>query len=616
MKMPLSPEKEEEKAAVLRKAKPHFSGITKCETAIYGKLVSGIRQQGLDAELRSTADVEQRARILGRLRVMKADLEETKSTLKEVTAELYALDPKGNMTRTRPGETTKVYNYDDNLEFDSNRIADLFDTINMALVSPSPQPVTSPAPPVPKVCKPVSDLKPDTLYTTTSRVGFNTWKRSYKAYFDASGMGNVSVGTQQSFLFSCLDTNVSTRLEAVITHEVTPVFATSGDSCMAMLDKIWDELYPLFNLRLDFQACKQTKDEQFSSFINRLWEQFRVAKMSNKECSDKTRLMVHAIEACSDRALQKKLTEVAAAESFDYDKLIEAIQVYETSSTMNARLANVPQVCQVAQKSSPNEKLANGTRAAMNDLHQQGRCTSCGEVGHISRNCIFVIDRIRCNNCDKIGHSYKVCYTPTLPRSRREERSPSPPPRVRMVEPSNSYSSGDSGSLPSIRDRPPTPVMTIGPTSQLVFPPNYVYGVNHESDCSSRQSSVLPSVMLQQPEFLPDKQQQDEIAVGQDNGETSETFYLEGLFDSMSVESGVFSTTPAERCQGQSFPSSDIMPAVECKMSHVKPKTHSTSGHFTPALQISQNNSMLCSGYCESLSQQKDHEWPPSDDPD
>ncbi|XP_065315439.1 uncharacterized protein LOC135924313 [Gordionus sp. m RMFG-2023] len=46
------------------------------------------------------------------------------------------------------------------------------------------------------------------------------------------------------------------------------------------------------------------------------------------------------------------------------------------------------------------------------------RCYACGELGHISRNCVqngamFNKQPIKCNRCGGVGHSSEKCYVPT-----------------------------------------------------------------------------------------------------------------------------------------------------------------------------------------------------------
>ena len=101
------------------------------------------------------------------IRLHRDDLIRYRDKLEDLSHSLTQIDPKGTVNRTPPGESQKrTLSYFEDFEIDQSRVDDALLEINKTLGTKPQSPNT--------VCKPVSDLKPDTLFLTSSRVEFDS----------------------------------------------------------------------------------------------------------------------------------------------------------------------------------------------------------------------------------------------------------------------------------------------------------------------------------------------------------------------------------------------------------------------------------------------------------
>ena len=85
------------------------------------------------------------------------------------------------------------------------------------------------APPQPAVARPSSkpsssELRPEKLRHDSSTSVFRTWKKQFKAYYDATQLHTLPCSQQQAYLSNCLDDSLRARINREATA-TTPVFS-------------------------------------------------------------------------------------------------------------------------------------------------------------------------------------------------------------------------------------------------------------------------------------------------------------------------------------------------------------------------------------------------------
>ena len=119
------------------------------------------------------------------------------------------------------------------------------------------------APAQPAVARPSSklsssELKPNKLHHDSSTSVFCTWKKQFKAYYNAAQLHTLPCSQQQAYSNNCLDDSLRASMDREATG-TTPVFSpiVGLNTCMKILDGTFLETYPFHVRRKQFFYARQ-----------------------------------------------------------------------------------------------------------------------------------------------------------------------------------------------------------------------------------------------------------------------------------------------------------------------------------------------------------------------
>ena len=78
-----------------------------------------------------------------------------------------------------------------------------------AVANPTQQPAAARPPSMPST----AELKPDKLSHDATIANFRTWKKQFRAYYDAAQLGSLPRSQQQAYLNNCLDNVLRARVD-------------------------------------------------------------------------------------------------------------------------------------------------------------------------------------------------------------------------------------------------------------------------------------------------------------------------------------------------------------------------------------------------------------------
>ena len=109
-----------------------------------------------------------------------------------------------------------------------------------------------------RVSKPSAELKPKELSHDASMATFRTWKKQFRAYYDASNLGTLPCSQQQAYLNNCVDETLATRVDRESTVTM-PVYSPIQGliTCIHVLDGYFLEVNPVHLRRKQFFDARQ-----------------------------------------------------------------------------------------------------------------------------------------------------------------------------------------------------------------------------------------------------------------------------------------------------------------------------------------------------------------------
>ena len=259
------------------------------------------------------------------------------------------------------------------------------------------------APPTPtRSHKPSAELKPKELLHDASMASFRTWKKQFKAYFDAGNLISLPCSQQQAYLNNCVDETLASRIDRESTA-TTPVYSPVQGlfTCIQVLDGYFLEVNPVHLRRKQFFDARQKEGQSIIEFRDELLSLIDEADGATITVSDLVCMMLQI--GASDSALQK---ELGAIQNPTLPAFNRAIEGYEQARKTTAPTAH-GNAAQTQQKNS-RQNNPRGRGEKDRRLALRGRCFRCAKDDHMLPNCSYPAD-VKCNLCSAPGHITPAC---------------------------------------------------------------------------------------------------------------------------------------------------------------------------------------------------------------
>ena len=146
--------------------------------------------------------------------------------------------------------------------------------------------VPAPAPARASV-KPSAELKMKELSHDASMATFHTWKKQFRACYDAGNIGSLPCTQQQAYLDNCVDETLSSRIERESTG-TTPVYSPIQGlmTCVRVLDNYFLEVNPIHLRRKQFFDARQKEGQSIIELRNELLSLINEADRANIVVND------------------------------------------------------------------------------------------------------------------------------------------------------------------------------------------------------------------------------------------------------------------------------------------------------------------------------------------
>ena len=259
------------------------------------------------------------------------------------------------------------------------------------------------------------ELKPEKLHHDASTSAFQTWKKQFKAYFDAAQLISLLCTQQQAYLNNCLYDVLCACVDREATG-TTPVYtAVLGlYTCISILDNTFLEFYLIHLRRKQFFDAHQKEGQSVIEFREELLSLIEEADGVNLGVNDLICMMLQI--GISDPALQRELRTVRNPTLAAFNDKIEgyepARRTTASSAFGNAASRNTSFTTRrnSGQKNCPancsNPPRSRGER----DPHLAlcGKCFRCSKADPLIPQCTYP-EGVKCNLCGAVGHVTPAC---------------------------------------------------------------------------------------------------------------------------------------------------------------------------------------------------------------
>ena len=250
--------------------------------------------------------------------------------------------------------------------------------------------------------KPSAELKPKELSHDAFMATFRMWKKQFRAYYDAGGLGTLPCTQQQAYLNNYVDEALASRIDRESTG-MTPVYSPIQGLmiCIHVLDNYFLEVNPVHLRRKQFFDARQKEGQSIIEFRDELLSLIDEADGANIGVNDLVCMMLQI--GASDTALQRELGAIKNPTLPAINMKIEGFeQARKTmASTAHRNAASKPSQRRTPAPNQPkNNRSSNNRGKGERDrrLALRGRCFRCAQEDHMLPQCSYPSD-VKCNLC-------------------------------------------------------------------------------------------------------------------------------------------------------------------------------------------------------------------------
>ena len=274
--------------------------------------------------------------------------------------------------------------------------------------------VAAPPAPVHRTTKPSAELKPKELLHDASMASFRTWKKQFKAYFDAGNLITLPCSQQQAYLNNCIDETLASRIDRESTG-TTPIYSPVQGlfTCIKVLDGYFLEVNPVHLRRKQFFDARQKEGQSIIEYRDELLSLIEEADGATITVNDLICMMLQI--GASDSALQKELGAIQnptlpafnrAIEGYEQARKTTAPSAHGNAASRSNQRRPAPQPRQ--KNSRPAQSATRGKGEKDRRLALRGRCFRCAKDDHMLPDCSYPSD-VKCNLCSAQGHISPAC---------------------------------------------------------------------------------------------------------------------------------------------------------------------------------------------------------------
>ena len=255
-------------------------------------------------------------------------------------------------------------------------------------------------------------LKPFILQKDHTPQDLYLWQKQYKAFHLASNLDRLNIFGQQSFFAKFIERSLMSVLDSRITA-TTPIFDDANlpaqDSCFSLLQREFQQTYPLVSRRMQFFCLSQERGMNFTEFLAKIKSFGSLAELESLSIED---LYIYkAITGLGQEYfdLREKLLELPELTLSEIERVSRGFEsAQSTIKSINSTTADLEKISMhhsAAQVRSQDRKIKDRV-AHLKDL---GVCIRCGEHLFNSKDPPCWAIEARCKICSRLGHVAKVC---------------------------------------------------------------------------------------------------------------------------------------------------------------------------------------------------------------
>ena len=286
----------------------------------------------------------------------------------------------------------------------------------------------------------VNLLRPFLLTPEHAPADFRSWKEEFASFYSGYGMEHHPLEQQQALFRKCISSEFWEHIRLQI-HVSLPVYsATSGPSCLRVLEDTFWHLYPAFTRRLEYEETGPETGESPLAFLKRLVQLFEDSSIV--EVDEKDRLVFKFLSRYPDPWIRGRIMELKTPVFSDLWRIAEARekQIFADASltkiaqrklamhspspvaTVQAALldgscATANEVAVAAAVNPPRPQRKTGKHKAVKSTpppSSSKRCSKCGTAHKPENSCFIDARDLVCAGCGKHGHARRACSSVTV----------------------------------------------------------------------------------------------------------------------------------------------------------------------------------------------------------